>query len=45
VAHNLLHGAAVLMRLNMLRCQGVGLDPEWSRVTPLEPDRLDLATH
>jgi trans-AT polyketide synthase, acyltransferase and oxidoreductase domains len=36
VARNLLHGAAVLMRLNMLRCQGVPLDPEWSRVTPFE---------
>ena len=29
VARNLLYGAAVLMRLNMLRCQGVPLEPEW----------------
>ncbi|HVS40219.1 MAG TPA: PfaD family polyunsaturated fatty acid/polyketide biosynthesis protein [Gemmataceae bacterium] len=44
VARNLLYGAAVLMRLNALRCQGVSLEPEWSRVPPLEPERLDLAT-
>jgi PfaD family protein len=40
VAYNLLYGAAVLLRLNMLRCQGVPLDPEWSRLTPVEPERL-----
>ncbi len=44
VARNLLYGAAVLMRLNMLRCQGVQLDPRWTRLTPLEPERLDQAT-
>jgi PfaD family protein len=44
VAYNLLYGAAVLLRLSMLRCQGVPLDPEWSRLTPVEPDRLDAAT-
>ncbi len=36
VARNLLHGAAVLMRLNVLRCQGVPLDPEWTRLTPTD---------
>jgi trans-AT polyketide synthase/acyltransferase/oxidoreductase domain-containing protein len=40
VAYNLLYGAAVLLRLNILRCQGVPLDPEWSRLTPVEPERL-----
>ncbi len=40
VAHNLLHGAAVLMRLNVLRCQGVPLGPEWARLTPLELDQM-----
>ena len=40
VAYNLLHGAAVLLRLNMLRCQGVPIDPEWSRLSPVEPERL-----
>jgi trans-AT polyketide synthase, acyltransferase and oxidoreductase domains len=36
VAYNLLYGATVLLRLNMLRCQGVPLDPQWSRVVPFE---------
>jgi len=40
VAYNLLYGAAVLLRLNMLRCQGVPLDPEWSRLTPVELEHL-----
>jgi trans-AT polyketide synthase, acyltransferase and oxidoreductase domains len=44
VARNLLYGAAVLTRLNMLRCQGVPVDAEWARVTPLEPERIDEAT-
>ncbi len=44
VARNLLYGAAVLTRLNALRCQGASVDPEWSRVAPLESERLDQAT-
>ncbi len=44
VARNLLYGAAVLTRLNALRCQGVPLEAVWSRVAPLEPERLDQAT-
>ncbi len=44
VARNLLYGAAVLTRLNALRCQGVPLEPAWSRLTPLESERLDEAT-
>jgi len=36
VARNLLYGAAVLMRLNVLRCQGVPLDPEWSHLAPTD---------
>ena len=44
VARNLLYGAAVLMRLNVLRCQGVSLGPEWARLTPMEPERLELST-
>jgi PfaD family protein len=41
VARNLLYGAAVLTRLHLLRCQGVPLRPEWSRLTPLGPEQLD----
>jgi hypothetical protein len=41
VAGNLLYGAAVLLRLQILRCQGVSVPPEWSRVEPLEPRQLD----
>lgn len=40
VALNLLYGAAVLLRLQMLRCQGVAIDPAWMRTDPLEPDEL-----
>jgi PfaD family protein len=43
VARNILYGAAVLWRLNVLRCQGAVLNPEWSHLTPLEPERLDQA--
>jgi PfaD family protein len=41
VARNLLYGAAVLLRLHVLRCQGVTVAAEWSRVAPLEPWQLD----
>jgi PfaD family protein len=41
VALNILYGAAVLLRLNALRCQGVRLLPEWSHLTPLEPEQLE----
>ncbi|MFM7149402.1 MAG: PfaD family polyunsaturated fatty acid/polyketide biosynthesis protein [Gemmataceae bacterium] len=40
VAHNLLHGACVLIRLHMLRCQGIEVPEAWARVTPLPPDQL-----
>jgi PfaD family protein len=36
VARNLLHGAAVLTRLHLLRCQGVAVPADWSRLAPLE---------
>jgi PfaD family protein len=36
VALNILHGAAVLTRANFLRCQGIRLAPEESRIEPLE---------
>jgi trans-AT polyketide synthase, acyltransferase and oxidoreductase domains len=42
VARNLLYGAAVLTRLQMLRCQGAALDPLWTRVPPLEEQELSL---
>ncbi len=40
VALNLLYGAAVLLRLQMLRCQGVAVDPAWMRTEPLELEEL-----
>ncbi len=40
VAFNILYGAAVLLRLQTLRSQGLSLPPEWSRLTPLELDTL-----
>jgi PfaD family protein len=43
VARNILYGAAVLLRVQMLRCQGVPIDPEWTRMPPLEPWQLDAA--
>jgi PfaD family protein len=43
VARNILYGAAVLTRLHLLRCQGVPLRPEWSRLAPLEPEQLETA--
>ena len=42
VALNILYGAAVLLRLNMLRCQGIHLPREALTLTPLEPDQLEL---
>ncbi len=42
VALNLLHGAAVLTRLSFLRCQGVAVPDEWSRVQPLDVTRLQI---
>ncbi len=41
LARNLLHGACVLARLHLLRCQGVRVPPEWSQVGPLPPEALD----
>lgn len=40
VALNLLYGAAVLLRLQQLRWQGVAVPPEWMRFEPM--DRGDL---
>jgi trans-AT polyketide synthase/acyltransferase/oxidoreductase domain-containing protein len=39
-AFNILYGAAVLLRLQTLRSQGLPLPPDWSRVTPLELETL-----
>lgn len=36
VAFNILYGAAVMLRLQTLRGQGLPLAPEWSRLPPLE---------
>jgi PfaD family protein len=41
VARNLLYGASVLLRLQLLRCQGVTVPAGWTHLTPLEPDRLE----
>ncbi len=40
VARNILYGAAVLTRAHFLRCQGVALAPETTRVEPLTADEL-----
>jgi trans-AT polyketide synthase/acyltransferase/oxidoreductase domain-containing protein len=40
VALNLLYGAALLGRLHLLRCQGVDVPADWSRLSPLEPAAL-----
>ena len=40
VALNILHGAAVIARVNTLHHQGVALSPEIRRVEPIEPTRL-----
>jgi PfaD family protein len=44
VARNVLYGAALLLRLQMLRCQVVELSPECWRLTPLELPQLDALT-
>ena len=41
VALNLLHGAAVITRVNHLRGLGVALSPDVRRVTPLERARIE----
>jgi PfaD family protein len=41
VARNILYGAAVLTRAHFLRCQGVALDAEATRVLPLTAAELD----
>jgi len=41
VALNVLHGAAVVTRINHLRVQGVALAPEVQRIVPLEQPRLE----
>jgi PfaD family protein len=40
VALNILHGAAVLQRLYVLRCQGVPTPAAWWRRAPLPPEEL-----
>ncbi|HTU89481.1 MAG TPA: PfaD family polyunsaturated fatty acid/polyketide biosynthesis protein, partial [Gemmataceae bacterium] len=40
VAFNILYGAALLLRLQTLRSQGLPLLSEWSRVTPLELEAI-----
>jgi PfaD family protein len=41
VALNILYGAALLQRFQVLRCQGVKTPPEWARLTPLTPAELE----
>jgi trans-AT polyketide synthase, acyltransferase and oxidoreductase domains len=41
VAMNLLYGAAVLMRMQILRSQGIKLAPELQRVAPLELSKIE----
>jgi PfaD family protein len=41
LALNLLFGAAVTLRVQMLRCQGVALDPGAVRVRPLEREQIE----
>ena len=40
IARNLMHGACVLTRLHVLRCQGATVPPEWARVVPLSAETL-----
>jgi PfaD family protein len=40
VAMNLLYGAAVLLRVQMLRCQGVAVDPSWTQTPPLAVEEI-----
>jgi PfaD family protein len=41
VALNLLYGAAFLLRLNVLRCHGVTVAPEWAHVPPQTLEELE----
>ena len=41
VARNILYGAAVLTRAHFLRCQGVLLDPDTTRIEPLTAVELE----
>ena len=41
VRRNILYGAAVLTRAHFLRCQGVALDPDVTRIEPLHADELE----
>ncbi len=41
VAHNLLFGAAVLTRVNVIRSQGAILDADWVRAPPLTSEQLE----
>lgn len=41
VARNILYGAAVRTRAHFLRCQGVALDPETTRIEPLPAAELE----
>lgn len=41
VARNLLHGACVLTRLHLLRCQGVRVPAEWAQVGPVGQEVLE----
>src|SRR5207248_2908358 len=41
VARNLLYGACVLTRLQMLRVQGADVPAAWARLTPLTDEELD----
>jgi hypothetical protein len=40
VAMNILYGAAVLLRANHLRCQGLRLPANFPQVRPLEPEEI-----
>jgi PfaD family protein len=41
VARNILYGAAVLLRVQALRGQGVAVDPAWAQTPPLELAELE----
>ena len=43
VARNILYGAAVLTRAHFLRCQGVALSPDATRIEPLTAAELERA--
>ena len=45
VAMNLLHGAALELRLSQLRSQGIILCPELNRVTPRPLDQIERLAH